>query len=90
MLDSELKSQLQQYLQLLRQPIRLIASLGDDTASGEMLALVRTIAELSDKVTLDLNGHEARTPSFLIKRSASKYSCRSPVTTVLTWCRRFR
>ena len=76
MLDSELKSQLQQYLQLLRQPIRLIASLGDDTASGEMLALVRAIAELSDKVTLDLNGHDARTPSFLIAPHDSNHGVR--------------
>lgn len=76
MLDSELKSQLQQYLQLLRRPIRLTASLGDDPASGEMLALVRTIAELSDKVTLDLNGHDARKPSFLITPQDSDHGVR--------------
>ena len=76
MLDSGLKSQLQQYLQLLRRPIRLTASLGDDPASGEMLALVRTIAELSDKVTLDLNGHDARKPSFLITPQDSDHGVR--------------
>jgi alkyl hydroperoxide reductase subunit F len=66
MLDSELKTQLQQYLQLLRQPIRIVASLDDSPASREVRELVSAVAELSDKVTLDLNGHDTRVPSFLI------------------------
>ena len=76
MLDSDLKMQLHQYLQLLRQPIRLVASLDDGAASSEMLALVRTIADLSDQVTLDLNGHDARKPSFLITRDGCDHGVR--------------
>ncbi|MCE2880435.1 MAG: alkyl hydroperoxide reductase subunit F, partial [Comamonadaceae bacterium] len=56
MLDDTLKAQLQQYLALLRQPIRLIASLDDSPTAAEMRALLQTIASLSDKVSLDLGG----------------------------------
>ena len=76
MLDSELKTQLQQYLQLLRQPIRIIASLDDSPASDDVRELVRTVAGLSDKVTLDLNGHDDRVPSFLIAPHDSEHGVR--------------
>ena len=48
MLDDSLKSQLQQYLGLLRQPIHLIASLDESTTATEMRELLQTIAGLSD------------------------------------------
>ena len=54
MLDDSLKSQLQQYLGLLRQPIRLIASLDESATAAEMRDLLQTIAGLSDQVSLDL------------------------------------
>ncbi len=69
MLDDTLKSQLQQYLGMLRQPITLIASLDDSATGGEMLELMQTIAGLSDKVTLDTTGNDARKPSFVIARA---------------------
>ena len=50
MLDDTLKAQLQQYLALLRQPIRLIASLDDSETGTEMKSLLETIVGLSDKV----------------------------------------
>jgi len=68
MLDSTLKSQLQQYLGLLRQPIRLVASLDESPLSIEMRDLLNAIVELSDKVSLELDGHDARKPSFLVAR----------------------
>ena len=40
MLDDALKAQLQQYLGMLRQPIRLIASLDDSSASQDMRGLL--------------------------------------------------
>ncbi len=76
MLDADLKTQLQQYLQLLRQPIRLIASLDDSPASAQTRELVRAIADLSDKVTLDLNGHDDRIPSFVIAPQDSDHGVR--------------
>ena len=51
MLDDTLKAQLQQYLALLRQPIRLIASLDDSETGVDMKNLLETIVGLSDKVT---------------------------------------
>jgi alkyl hydroperoxide reductase subunit F len=69
MLDDSLKSQLQQYLGLLRQPIRLIASLDESTTATEMRDLLQTIAGLSDQVSLDLTGQDARQPSFVVARA---------------------
>jgi NADH-dependent peroxiredoxin subunit F len=68
MLDTAMKTQLQQYLALLRQPIRLIAALDDSATASEMRELLETIAALSDKVSLDLGGHDVRKPSFVIAR----------------------
>jgi alkyl hydroperoxide reductase subunit F len=69
MLDDTLKAQLQQYLGMLRQPITLIASLDDSATGAEMRSLLETIASLSDKVTLDTSGNDARKPSFVIARA---------------------
>ena len=68
MLDDALKAQLQQYLALLRQPIRLIASLDDSETGTDMKSLLETIVSLSDKVSLDTTGTDSRTPSFVVAR----------------------
>ncbi len=68
MLDDTLKAQLQQYLGLLRQPIRLIAALDSSSTATEMRELLQTIASLSDKVTLDFDGQDTRQPSFVVAR----------------------
>ena len=68
MLDDTLKAQLQQYLALLRQPIRLIASLDDSETGVDMKNLLETIVGLSDKVSLDTSGDDARKPSFVVAR----------------------
>ena len=57
-LDDTLKAQLQQYLGLLRQPIRLIASLDESETGVDMRNLLETIVGLSDKVTLDASGND--------------------------------
>ena len=76
MLDDTLKAQLQQYLGMLRQPIDLIATLGDDETSADMRQLLETIASLSDKVTLNTQGHDARTPSFVVARAGETQGVR--------------
>ena len=43
MLDDTLKAQLQQYLGMLRQPIRLVASLDDSETGKDMGELLNTI-----------------------------------------------
>ena len=68
MLDAQMKTQLQAYLQNLRQPIRLIATLDGSEKSAELRELLLEIAELSDKVSFDDSGNDARKPSFVIAK----------------------
>ncbi|MFQ6405413.1 alkyl hydroperoxide reductase subunit F [Methylophilus sp. 'Pure River'] len=68
MLDDTLKTQLQTYLGMLRQPIRLIASLDNSDNAAKMRELLQEIAALSDKVSLDETGDDARKPSFVIAK----------------------
>ena len=76
MLDDTLKTQLQQYLGLLRQPIRLIASLDDSETGVDMRNLLETIVGLSDKVQLDTSGNDARKPSFVVARDGQTHGVR--------------
>ena len=76
MLDDALKSQLQQYLGLLRQPIRLIATLDDSETGADLRQLLDTIVGLSDKVTLDTTGQDARQPSFVVAREGETQGVR--------------
>ena len=76
MLDDSLKAQLQQYLALLRQPIRLIASLDDSETGTDMKSLLETIENLSDKVSLDTSGNDARKPSFVVARDGQTQGVR--------------
>jgi alkyl hydroperoxide reductase subunit F len=70
MLDANLKQQLQGLLTNLREPIELIASLGDDAKSAELASLLDDIAALSDKVSVTRADDDARRPSFLIRRAS--------------------
>ena len=76
MLDDALKAQLQQYLGMLRQPIRLIASLDDSETGKDMGELLQTIQSLSDKVSLDTSGTDARKPSFVVAREGEAQGVR--------------
>ena len=76
MLDDALKAQLQQYLGMLRQPIRLIASLDDSETGTDMKSLLETIVSLSDKVSLDTSGNDARKPSFMVAREGETQGVR--------------
>jgi NADH-dependent peroxiredoxin subunit F len=73
MLDTHLQTQLQAYLLKLQQPIRLIASLDESEKSKELRSLLAQIASLSDKVTFDMTGTDARTPSFVIARDGESH-----------------
>ncbi len=68
MLDDTLKQQLETYLQHLREPITLTASLDDSAASADTRQLLQTIASLSPKVSYSEAGTDARKPSFVISR----------------------
>ena len=70
MLDAGLKQQLQQYLANLREPIELVASLGDDQRSADTRALLEAIAALNDLVSTAFDGEDERRPSFIIRRAS--------------------
>jgi alkyl hydroperoxide reductase subunit F len=76
MLDDTLKAQLQQYLGLLRQPIELIATLDDSETGRDMRELLQTIVGLSDKVSLNTTGTDARKPSFVVARAGESHGVR--------------
>ena len=76
MLDDALKAQLKSYLERLVSPITLIAALDTSASSQELKQLLETIASLSNKISLDFTGSDARTPSFLIQRDESAVSVR--------------
>ena len=66
MLDANLTTQLQSYLAMLREPVELVASLGDDAKSAQTRELIEEIAALSDKVRARFDGQDTRRPSFTI------------------------
>ncbi len=76
MLDTALKTQLQGYLDHVKLPFEIIASLDQSAASGEMRELLEEIAGMSDKITLRTDGADARTPSFLLRRAGTEQSLR--------------
>ena len=72
MLDDTLKSQLAAYLQHVKQPVQMVASLADDapdSPSGQMRALLAEIAALCPLVSVRFDGDDARRPSFSISRT---------------------
>lgn len=66
-LEANIKAQLQQYLQMLREPIVLAESLDDSQGATEMHELLVEIVSMSDKVSL-VQEDNARKPSFAVKR----------------------
>ncbi|MBS7326715.1 MAG: alkyl hydroperoxide reductase subunit F [Thiopseudomonas sp.] len=68
MLDANLKAQLQAYLEKVTQPFEIVASLDNSTKSSELKGLLEEIAGLCSKISLRLDGKDARTPSFSMQR----------------------
>lgn len=68
MLDADLKTQLQAYLEKVTQPIELVASLDDGDKSRELEALLQDVASLSDRISYARRDDDARKPSFAINR----------------------
>ncbi len=76
MLDDSLKSQLASYLERLREPVHLVASLDDREASAEMRELITEVAALSPLITARFDGDDARRPSFSISRAGADMGVR--------------
>ncbi|WP_380779721.1 alkyl hydroperoxide reductase subunit F [Sphingomonas sp. R86520] len=75
MLDANLTQQLKAYLVNIRQPIELVASLGDDAKSRQMGELINEIAVLSDMITV-VTADDKRKPSFMIRRAGTDIGVR--------------
>ncbi len=72
MLDAAIKTQLQAYFERIVHPIELVASLDAGEKSQEMLALLEDVSSLSDMISLDRAGDDARKPSFAIRRAGAQ------------------
>ena len=70
MLDATMTQQLKTYLANLREPVELVASLGDDDKSAQTRELLEEIAALHDLVSASFDGSDARKPSFIIRRGS--------------------
>ena len=70
MLDATMTQQLKTYLANLREPVELVASLGDDDKSTQTRELLEEIAALHDLVSASFDGTDARKPSFIIRRGS--------------------
>ena len=69
MLDTNLKSQLQGYLERISQPVEIVASLDDGESSQEMLDLLEDIESVSSLMKLDPERDETQIkPSFALRR----------------------
>lgn len=68
MLDSNLKKQLQTYMEMVTQPFELVASLDESEKSRELQTLLEEISAMSEHISLRTDGDDARTPSFNIER----------------------
>lgn len=77
MLDASTKAQLKSYLERATQPIEIVASLDDSKASGEMLSLLKDVAESSPLVKLtESRGDNHRKPSFSVNRPSENHGPR--------------
>ncbi|MBX7536293.1 alkyl hydroperoxide reductase subunit F [Qipengyuania sp. GH1] len=70
MLDANLTQQLKTYLANLREPVELVASLGDDEKSRQTRELLEEISALHDMVSASFDGTDERKPSFVIRRAS--------------------
>ena len=70
MLDANMTQQLKAYLENLREPIELVASLDDDDKSAQTRELLEEISALSDMVSAAFDGTDERKPSFIIRRAS--------------------
>lgn len=76
-LQADIKQQLEQYLQMLREPIQLIANLDSGAKAAEMREFLQEVEALSEKVTLtESDNNDARKPSFVIAKAGETHGVR--------------
>ncbi|GFZ33412.1 alkyl hydroperoxide reductase subunit F [Clostridium zeae] len=67
MLDSDIKGQLAQYLQLMEDNVLIKISAGSDNISNDMISLVDELAAMSPKINVE-RAALSKTPSFSVNR----------------------
>lgn len=77
-LEENIKTQLQTYLQMLREPIVLAESLDDSAGAKEMHELLVEITNMSDKISL-VQEDNVRKPSFAVKRAETHTQAKKAV-----------
>src|SRR5699024_3533515 len=68
MLDADLKSQLQAYMERITVPFEIVASLDDGDSSQELKELLNEITAMSEHISLREDGDDPRKPSFQLTR----------------------
>ncbi len=77
MLDANIKNQLKSYMEMVSQPIEIVACLDDSAKSVELRELLQEIELMSDRITMtERNDSNERKPSFSINRSGTDISVR--------------
>lgn len=76
MLDANLTAQLKAYLERVREPFEMVASLDDSQNARDMRELLEEITQLSPQITLRTDGQDARRPSFALNRIGANMSLR--------------
>jgi NADH-dependent peroxiredoxin subunit F len=75
-LDPALTAQLTQLAALIREPVVLAASLGDDERSAQIKSLLEEVAAVRPEMITVTDVPDARTPSFAIRRVGSDVAVR--------------
>ena len=76
MLDANLTAQLKAYLERVREPFEMVASLDDSQNARDMRELLEEITQLSPQITLRTDGQDARRPSFALNRIGAQMNLR--------------
>jgi alkyl hydroperoxide reductase subunit F len=76
MLDAALKTQLQAYLERVKLPFEIVATLDASPAAAEMRELLDEIAAMSEHISLRTDGSDARAPSFALRRLGTDMNLR--------------
>lgn len=76
MLDANLTAQLKAYLERVREPFEMVASLDDSQNARDMRELLEEITQLSPQILLRTDGQDARRPSFALNRIGANMSLR--------------
>jgi alkyl hydroperoxide reductase subunit F len=76
MLDATLKEQLKAYLEMVVDPIEIVASYDDSAKSQELAELLQELVAMSPKISVRDDGSDVRKPSFSIGRPGADIDLR--------------